>query len=166
MWTDDSAPSGVEMLTPEEREEIEKEAQRYPYRQAVSIDAMQIVQRHRGWVSDENIQDIAELLGMSAADLDGVATFYNLIHRKPVGRHVIWMCDSVSCWILGYDKLREAMSARLGIKLGQTTPDGRFTFLPIVCLGCCDRAPALMVDNDLHTNVDPGKLDALLEPYR
>ena len=89
------------MLTPEERTEIEAEFPHYPNRKAVCIDAMKIVQKHRGWVSDEALHDIGELLGMSDADLDGVATFYNLIFRRPVGRHVIYLCDSVSCWIMG-----------------------------------------------------------------
>ena len=92
------------MLAPEERTEIEAEFPHYPNRKAVCIDAMKIVQKHRGWVSDEALRDIGELLGMSDADLDGVATFYNLIFRQPVGRHVIYLCDSVSCWIMGADR--------------------------------------------------------------
>ena len=154
------------MLTDEERKEIEAELERYPTKQAVCIDAMRIVQRHRGWVSDESIRDIAETLGMSPADLDGVATFYNLIYRKPVGRHVILICDSVSCWIMGYDGLREHLTKRLGIGFGETTPDNRFTLLPIVCLGACDHAPVMMVDNDLHANLDPARIDAILEEYQ
>jgi NADH-quinone oxidoreductase subunit E len=154
------------MLSEEEKREIEHEFARYPTREAVSIDAMKIVQRHRGWVSDESLQDIAELLGMSPTDLDSVATFYNLIFRKPVGRHVIMVCDSVSCWIMGYDRLRGHLSSRLGIGMGQTTPDNRFTLLPIVCLGCCDHAPALMIGDDLHVNLDPPeKVGAILEKY-
>lgn len=154
------------MLTPEEVHEIEEEFPRYPRRDAVCIDAMKIVQKHRGWVSDESIRDIAHLLGMSPAELDGIATFYNLIFRKPVGRHVIMVCDSVSCWIMGYDRVREHLTKRLGVGLGQTTADDRFTLLPIVCLGCCDRAPAMMVDNDLHGNLDAARIDAALEQYK
>ena len=101
-----------------------------------------------------------------AKDLDGVATFYNLIFRKPVGRHVVMVCDSVSCWIMGYERVRDQMSKRLGIKMGETTSDGRFTLLPIVCLGTCDHAPAMMVDGDLHRDLDPQKLDGILEKYR
>ena len=102
------------MLTAEEREEIEAELARYPTESAVCIDAMKIVQRHRGWVSDESIRDIAELLEMSPADLDSIATFYNLIFRKPVGRHVMMLCDSVSCWIMGYERMREHLSGGSG----------------------------------------------------
>lgn len=154
------------MLSTDEISEIEMEAAHYPSRQAVCIDALKIVQRRRGWISDESLQDIAAHLGMSATDLDSVATFYNLIFRKPVGRHVIMICDSVSCWMLGYDRMREHLCKRLGIKLGETTPDNRFTLLPIVCLGCCDRAPAMMVGENLHVELDPQKIDRTLETYR
>jgi NADH-quinone oxidoreductase subunit E len=154
------------MLSPEERQEIEAELPHYPNKQAVCIDAMKIVQRHRGWVSDESIRDIADFLGISADDLDGVATFYNLIYRKPVGRHVILLCNSVSCWIMGYERLRERLCQRLQIQLGETTADGRFTLLPIVCLGTCDHAPALMIDNHLHRDLSPDSAEQLLESYR
>ncbi|MGH9377584.1 MAG: NADH-quinone oxidoreductase subunit NuoE [Terriglobia bacterium] len=154
------------MLSPEERQEIEAELGHYPTKQAVCIDAMKIVQKRRGWVSDESLKDIAGMLEMSVDELDGVATFYNLIYRKPVGRHVISVCDSVSCWIMGYERLREALKTRLGIKMGETTADGRFTLIPIVCLGACDHAPTLLVDQDLHHDVDPQKLDGVLEKYK
>lgn len=153
------------MLTPEERRDIESEFPHYPTKEALCIDAMRIVQRHRRWVSDESLRDIAEFLGMSLTDLDGIASFYNLIFRKPVGRHVIMICDSVSCWIMGYERQREYLSKRLGIELGQTTPDDRFTFLPICCLGACDHAPVMTVDNQLQVDLDPPKIDRILEDY-
>src|SRR4029077_17248009 len=154
------------MLTAEEINEIETEAARYPKRDAVCIDALKIVQRHRGWVSDESIRDIAGHLGLSPTDLDSGATFYNLIFRKPVGRHVIMVCDSVSCWIMGYDRMRKRLSVLLGIVPRSTSPDNLFPLLPIVCLGCCDHAPAMMVDSDLHSDLDPQKIDPELEKYK
>ena len=154
------------MLAAEEIKEIEVEAARYPTRQAVSIDALKIVQRHRGWISDESLRDIAKYIGMSPTDLDSVATFYNLIFRRPVGRHVVMVCDSVSCWIMGYERIEKHLRERLGVGLGGTTPDNRFTLLPIVCLGCCDHAPAMMVDNDLHGDLDIQKIDKELERYK
>jgi NADH-quinone oxidoreductase subunit E len=153
-------------LSAEERQEIEAEIPRYPTKRAVCIDAMKIVQRHRGWVSDESLQDIAQLLEMSLDELDGVATFYNLLFREPVGRHVVLLCDSVSCWIMGYDRLREHVCKKLGVRLGETTADGRFTVLPIVCLGTCDHAPAMMVDQDLHRDLDAEKATQLLDNYK
>jgi NADH-quinone oxidoreductase subunit E len=154
------------VLSAEERREIEAEMAHYPDKQSVCIDAMKIVQRHRGWVSDESLRDISEFLRMSEDDLDSVATFYNLIFRKPVGKHVIMVCDSVSCWIMGYDKIRERLCSRLAIELGQTTVDNRFTLLPIVCLGACDHAPVMMVDGDLHVDLDDRKIDQVLEKYK
>ena len=115
---------------------------------------------------DEAIRDVAELLGMSTADLDGVATFYNLIRRKPVARHVALICDSVSCWIMGCERVRDQLCTRLGTPLGGATADGRFTLLPIVCLGACDHAAAMMIDGDLHTNLDEYRIDEILESYK
>src|ERR1700757_305187 len=106
------------MLTWDERREIEEKLTQYPTRQAICIDAMLMVQRHRGWVSDESLRDLSELLTVSVADLDGVATFYNLIHRKPVGKHVALICDSVSCWLMGSDRVRDHLCTKLNTPLG------------------------------------------------
>jgi len=154
------------MLTPEERQEIEAEFPRYPHKQAVCLDAMKIIQRHRGWVSDESLRDLGEVLDMTAEELDGVATFYNLVFRRPVGRHVVLICDSVSCWIMGYEKLCQRLTSQLGVDLGGTTADERFTILPIVCLGTCDHAPAMMVDNDLYRDVEADHIDDVLTNYK
>lgn len=153
------------MLSAQERHEIEEEIHHYEHRQAACIEAMKIVQKHRGWVSDEGIRDVAEIIGMTPAELDSVATFYNLIFRKPVGKHVIMVCDSVSCWIMGYDNVRDCLMKKLGVGLGETTPDGKFTLLPVCCLGTCDRAPAMMVGDDLHQDLTPEKIDTILEGY-
>ena len=153
------------MLSNEERREIEAEVAIYAQKRAACIEALKVVQQHRGWVPDEALDEVAELLEMTPDELDGVATFYNLIFRKPVGRHVILICDSVSCWIMGYDNLRGHLRSRLGIDLGETTADGRFTLLPSVCLGACDRAPVMMVDDDLHLDLTPERIDQILAGY-
>jgi NADH-quinone oxidoreductase subunit E len=154
------------MLTPEERQEIEAEFPRYPNKRAVCLDAMKVIQRHRGWVSDESLRDLAQELDMTPDELDAIATFYNLIFRKPVGRHVVLICDSVSCWIMGYEKLCQRLTSQVGVGLGETTADGRFTLLPIVCLGACDHAPAMMVDNDLYRDVEADRIDDVLKSYK
>jgi len=153
------------MLTAEEKKEIEAEFPRYEQKRAVCVDALKVVQRHRGWVSDEVLIAVAEFLEMTPAELDGVATFYNLIFRKPVGKHVILVCDSVSCWIMGYEHILQHLQDRLGIVLGETSADGVFTLLPIVCLGACDQAPAMMIDDELYGNLDPAKIDEILANY-
>lgn len=155
------------MLSEAERREIEVQLDEYPARHNACIDALKIVQRHRGgWVSDDAVRDVATFLDMSPDEVDSVATFYNLIFRKPVGEHMIMVCDSVSCWIMGYERILEHLRDRLEIAYGQTTEDGQFTMLPIQCLGTCDHAPALMIDEDLHRDVTPEKLDVILQQYR
>ena len=149
-------------LTQAEIEAIEEEISHYEDKSAASIEALKIVQKHRGWVSDDNLKAIAAILEMSPAELDGVATFYNLIYRQPVGDNVIHYCNSVSCWVMGSDKVCQKLCERLNIKLGETTPDNRYTLLPIVCLGACDHAPTLMVNEDLYHDVDDAKIDQIL----
>ena len=153
------------MLTEEERRDIEREIRQCEELRAATGEVLKIVQRHRGWVSDE-LQDLAAILGVTPAELDSVATFYSLIYRKPVGKHVILICDSVTCWIMGYEEVLAHLRSRLGIGLNETSADGQFTMLPVACLGACDRAPALMIDEELFVDLTPEKLDVILEKYR
>ena len=154
------------MLTEFEIKEIEEEIKQYPYPGVACIDALKIVQQHRGWVSDESVSDIAEILGVSSAEVDGVATFYSRIYRKPVGRNVILICDSVSCMVMGYESLFHYISKKLGVSFGETTADNRFTLLPISCLGDCDNAPAMMVNNDHYNRLTIEKTDEILSDYK
>ncbi|NVO08746.1 MAG: NADH-quinone oxidoreductase subunit NuoE [Bacteroidales bacterium] len=154
------------MLSEKEREEILEETKLYPYPKAACIDALKIVQHHRGWISDEAIADIASELDMSRDEVDGVASFYTRLYRKPVGRNVILICDSVSCMIMGYESIYDYISKKLGIKFGETTSDGRFTIIPNTCLGDCDHAPALMINNDHYNNLSIEKIDLMLEKYQ
>jgi len=160
-----SEPALIQILSDDEIREIEDEAAHLPDRKSAAIDAMMIVQRHRGWVSDESLGAIGRLLGMSVENLDSIATFYNLIYRKPVGRHVVMVCDSVSCYVMGADGLRKAVEEHLGIGLGETTEDDRFTLLPIVCLGACDRAPTMMIDDELIGDVTADSLGAVFARF-
>src|SRR5512133_1475393 len=103
------------MLNENEKKEIHEEMQLYPYPQTACIDALKVVQQHRGWISDEAIADIAGELGMSVDEVDGIATFYTRIYRKPVGRNVILICDSISCMVMDYESLYSYMATSLGI---------------------------------------------------
>ena len=154
------------MLTEDEKKQIRQEIEQSEHPRAACVEALRIHQAHHGWVSDEDIRELAALLNMTPDELDAVATFYPFIFRRPVGRHVILVCDSVSCWVMGYESLLNRLKERLGISMGETTRDGRFTLLPVSCIGACDRAPAMMIDRDLHLNLDPEKLDRLLERYK
>ena len=155
-----------DMLSKEEIERIEKEAAKFPVKSAASIEALKIVQDKQKWVSDESLAEVAGILEMSVTELENVATFYNVIFRKPVGRHVIFLCDSISCYVMGYENILELLNKKLGISYGETTKDDRFTLLPIQCLGNCDQAPAMMVDSDLHSNLTSEKIDELLQKYQ
>lgn len=160
---DASCSAPVSSLLPSEIEAIRAEAGHYKDSSAASIEALKIVQKNRGWISNESLKAIAALLGMAPAELDGVATFYNLIYRRPVGENVIHYCNSASCWMLGAEKVREQFCERLGIELGETTKDGKFTLLPIVCLGACDHAPVVMIGESTHFDVDEAQVDRILE---
>lgn len=153
------------MLSDKEKEEIHEEISLYPYPGAACIDALKIVQKHRGWISDEAVADIASELGLSPAEVDSVATFYTRIYRKPVGRNVILLCEGTSCMILGYESLYSHLSGKLGLKFGETTGDGRFTLLPVSCLGDCDHAPVMMINDDHYGNLTMEKIDEILTKY-
>ncbi|MDE0509351.1 MAG: NADH-quinone oxidoreductase subunit NuoE [Gammaproteobacteria bacterium] len=156
----------ADYLNEEEIAEIEHERTLYPDTRAVGLEALKIVQKHRGWVSDESLLAVAEYLGLPVAELEGVATFFNLIYRQPVGRNVILYCKSVSCWIMGCDEVKEKISGELGIDYGETSEDGEFTLIPVPCLGDCDRAPVMMVGPDQHRNLDEKNLGEIFARYR
>lgn len=153
------------MLSEDERREIEIALTRFPRRPAGCLEALGIVQKRRGWISDEAIQDVAGFLRMSVDEVDGVATFYSQIFRKPVGRHVIQVCDSFVCWVMGYEGVLDHLKTRLGIEIGGTTPDKRFTLLPICCIGACDRAPAMIIDGEIFGGLTPQRIDEILAEH-
>lgn len=153
------------MLSNEEIKMIDHEISVVPYRKAACIEALKIVQQNRRWVSDETLKEVAKYMGMSDEELDSVATFYNMIFRKPIGRHVLLICDSISCYVLGCDAIYEKVKSILKIKYGETTADEKFTLLPNACLGCCDHAPALMIDDHLYQDIKEEELSDILNKY-
>ncbi|MDK2743810.1 MAG: NADH-quinone oxidoreductase subunit NuoE [Nitrospira sp.] len=154
------------MLSDAERRELEDAVTHYPDKRGAAIDALLTIQRRRGWISDDTLLEIAQFLEITAEDLDSIATFYNLVFRKPVGRHVAFVCDSISCWIKGCEQVQEQIKTLYEVDLGQTSPDGRLTVLPIACLGQCERAPALMIDQDVYGDVTPEKIGQIVEKYK
>lgn len=152
-------------LSETERSAIEHEMHHYEDPRAASIEALKIVQKARGWVPDGAADAIGEILGIPASDVEGVATFYSQIFRQPVGRHIIRVCDSMTCYIGGHESIVESIQQQLGIGLGQTSADGRFTLLPVCCLGNCDKAPAVMIDDDTFGNLHADGIAKLLEAY-
>jgi NADH-quinone oxidoreductase subunit E len=153
------------MLTEEEKEEIEAAILPGIPRKEAITEALNIVQRRTRWISNEQVQEIADFLQMTPAEVDSIATFYNMIFRTPVGRHVIFICDSVSCHIMEYKKIHDHLQKRLGIPLGGTTEDNLFTYLPCACLGHCEKAPVITVDGQVFGNVTPEKVDQILKDF-
>ncbi len=154
------------MLSELEKKRIEAEAAHHEQKRGAVSEALMIVQEGHGWVSDEHVRDIAEVLGMTVEEVDGIATFYDLVFRKPVGKHVVMVCDSVSCWIMGEETLAAHLRQSLGVEMGGTSADGMFTLLPVGCLGACDRAPALMIDGQIFEDMTPEGADELIARYR
>jgi len=160
------APDYSDYLSAEEKHAIDHEISIVETREAAGIEALKIVQEKRGWISDESLAAIANYLMIPEAQLEGVATFYNLIYRRPVGRHVIHLCDSIGCHLCGYQALYQAISKELSVVYGETTKDGSFTLLSNACLGCCDKAPAMMIGTHLYTELTIEKAIAVINQIR
>lgn len=131
-----------------------------------AVDVMKELQRHYGWLTDEAVGEAAELLGLTPLQVEELATFYEMIYRRPVGKRVIHVCDSISCWALGGESLMAHLAAALNIEPGGTTADGLFTLLPCCCLGNCGEAPTLMVGDTLHGRVTPERAGEILAVER
>lgn len=153
-------------LSEEDIQAIEQEKHHYEDPRAASIEALKIVQKSHGWVPDGAPEAIGQILGIPAADVEGVATFYSQIYRQPVGRHVIRYCDSVVCYVTGFQTIEAEIERILKIKPGQTTADGRFTLLPTCCLGNCDKSPTMMIDDDTHSFLKVADIPNILEQYQ
>ncbi|MBI5905906.1 MAG: NADH-quinone oxidoreductase subunit NuoE [Deltaproteobacteria bacterium] len=145
------------------RREFDRLLTRYPDRMAVVLPALHLAQRELGYVSDEAIVHIAERVGTSPAYVEGVATFYTMYNRKPVGKYHVQICRNISCSLLGAEHLIEHVSKKLGVAPGETTPDGKFTLSKVECLGSCGTAPVMMVNDDYHENLTAGSIDRILD---
>lgn len=132
----------------------------------LAVDVMYALQAHYGWLTDEAVEEAAGLLSMSPLEVEELATFYTFTFREPVGKYVIHLCDSMICWMGGYEPLRAHLSRKLGIEMGETTPDGLFTLLPVCCIGYCDRSPAMLINRKVYGPLTPEKIDDILEKLR
>ena len=143
-------------FTPEARAQLDLLRQRYPTTEAVLLPALHIAQRlSGGWLPDEAIQAVATELGLPESKVYGVVTFYDLFHQRPVGRHRIRVCTNLSCQLRGSGEIMEALRQELGVGEEEVTPDGRCSYVHFECLGSCDTAPMMMVDDDYHENLTP-----------
>lgn len=129
------------------------------------IDTLWELQQKRGWIADEDVKVAAEVCGLTPLEVDEIATFYNLLLRRPAGRTPIFVCDSISCELRGAKELIARLSERLGIAMGEVTPDGEYGLLPIVCLGHCERAPCLLAGETIHgpCDTDAASMERLMK---
>jgi NADH-quinone oxidoreductase subunit E len=148
---------------PEARERIDRILARYPTKQAALLPILWVAQETWGWVSREAAEEVARIVEVPPAHVSGVLTFYTMYNLAPVGRNLLQFCTSISCHLAGAGELVEHCRRRLGIEMGQTTPDGKFTLTEVECIAGCDRAPSMMVNDAYHEPMDAVRLDALLE---
>jgi NADH-quinone oxidoreductase E subunit len=150
-------------FTPEARARLDELRKRYPTTEAVLLPALHIAQRlSGGWLPDEAIQAVAAELGLPEAKVYGVVTFYDLFHQKPVGRHRIRVCTNLSCQLRGAEEILATLHRELGVGEEEVTPDGRCSYVHFECLGSCDTAPMMMVDDDYHENLTPQRVRDVL----
>ena len=150
-------------LTPEREKQLEEILTRYPNRKAATIPVLHLCQDQNGWISDEIISWVAQKLGISGADVKGVATFYTLFNKEPPGKHQVWVCRTLSCALNGADGILHHCEKRLGIHPGGTTPDGKVTLRTAECLASCGTAPMMQVDRQYYENLTIAELDAILD---
>ncbi|WP_129125207.1 NADH-quinone oxidoreductase subunit NuoE [Geomonas oryzae] len=131
-----------------------------------AVDVMKELQAHYGWLTDEAVEEAASLLGLSPLQVEELATFYEMIYRRPVGKKVIHVCDSISCWCVDCDGIIEHLKEKLGVALGGTTADGMFTLLPCCCMGMCGDGPAMSVGGIPYGKLTPELVDEILEMER
>jgi len=151
------------MLPKELKKSLEEKIAHADHRREMVVDVMLALQEHYGYLSDEAVEAVAALLAMSPLEVDELATFYTFIYREPVGKYVIHVCDSVICWLEGYESIKNYLCKKLNIDIGGTTTDGLFTLLPVCCIGYCDLSPAMLINREVYGHLTPEKIDAVLE---
>ncbi|MCR3756215.1 MAG: NADH:quinone oxidoreductase subunit E [Candidatus Westeberhardia cardiocondylae] len=153
-------------LDEQDKKIIEKEKKNYENPRAASIEVLKFIQKKYNWIPDELMNPIAKTLNMSSSELEEITTFYSQIFRKPVGKNIIRYCDSIVCYITGYEIIKKKIEFLLKIKPGQTTKNKKFTLLPTCCLGNCDKSPVIMINDNTYTNITPKKISLLLKKYK
>jgi NADH-quinone oxidoreductase subunit E len=154
------------MLPNKLKESLEKQITHADHRREMVVDVMLALQDHYGYLNDEAVEEVAILLGMSPLEVEEVATFYTFTYREPVGKFVVHVCDSVICWMDGYESLKDYLCKKLGIDVGDTTADGLFTLLPACCIGYCDQSPAMLINRKVYGHLTPQKIDEILEKLK
>ncbi len=154
------------LLTKEQIESFQQKVAELKHPKELVIDLLRAVQDNNGWVPDDGVELVADIIGVPPVEVEEVATFYDKIYRQPVGKKVVHICDSICCWSRGGEQLAEALQQKLAVKFGETTEDGVFTLLPTCCLGACGEAPAIMIGLKTYGKMTPDLLDEVLATER
>jgi NADH-quinone oxidoreductase E subunit len=154
------------VLSPEARRKIESLKSVYETNQSALIPALHVAQADQGWLSEDVQREVGQLLELTAQSVRQVVTFYTMFNQKPVGRHMLQVCRNLSCSLLGGQRLQKQIQEKLGLADGETTQDGRFTYVSVECLGSCGTAPVLMVNDRFYENVTPQTVDRLLDELK
>jgi NADH-quinone oxidoreductase E subunit len=150
------------ILSETARAQIRQLMQRYPQARSALLPALDIAQREAGYLSPQVLREVAVLMDLPPVEVASVASFYTMLYRRPVGKHVIQVCTNISCSLMGAEHIVDVLRKKLGIEVGETTPDGRFTLLTVECLGSCGTAPMMQVDDTYYENLTEERLDAIL----
>jgi NADH-quinone oxidoreductase subunit E len=151
------------MFSEQAEKKIDELLARYPQKRSAMLPILFVAQAETGSLSDEVMQYVAQRMGLTYMDVMTTASFYTMFNRRPIGKYHIQLCTNVSCWLCGSDEVQKYIERKLSIKFGQTTPDGRFTFTRVECLGSCGTAPAMQVNFDYYENLTPEKIDQILD---
>jgi len=154
------------MLTQENLDRIQALKNKFPDTQSLTIPALHIAQEQYGWISEEAMKEIANLLNIPLGHVIGVSTFYTMFNKKPVGKYHIQVCTNVSCQLLGAEKISDYICKKLKINVGETTPDKKFTLTEVECLGSCGTAPVMQINDDYYENLTTEKIDKILSEMK
>lgn len=151
------------MFSAETLEKMKSTLELYPDRRSALLPILHMAQAEIGWLPEEAMEEVAELIGIPPIKVYEVITFYTMFHQRPIGRHHIQLCTNISCHLLGADHLLRCLERKLGIKVGQTTPDMKFTLDEVQCLGACEQAPVMQLNDEYMGNLTEAKLDEIIE---
>jgi NADH-quinone oxidoreductase subunit E len=150
-------------LTDQTKKKIEEVASRYASKEAALLPILHLVQREVGFISNQEEKQVAQLLGIKPIKIKEVVTFYTMFNQTEIGKYHIQVCSNLSCSMLGAESLIDHLKQKLGIEVGETTPDKKYTLTTVECLGACEQAPCMMINFDYHGNLDKEKIDNILE---
>jgi NADH-quinone oxidoreductase E subunit len=151
------------MLSEQAKTQIDEILKKYPTKKAALLPSLYVIQAEQGWVPREGMKDVADYLGLARADVEGVATFYTMYNKAPVGKYHVEVCHNIVCMALGSDELIDHLGKKLGIDTGETTADKKFTLNAAECLGACANAPCMQIGDTYYEDLTFEKADRIIE---